>query len=444
MYIQLLLNSSFSTKVNAKYHLTFGYLLMTQTMQTDNLTQHWQTLWLNVNLATMTEAGTGYGEITQAALAISDGKIVWLGKEADLPTYDKNELEVINGEEKWLSPGLIDCHTHLVYGGHRANEFEMRLQGKSYQEIAEAGGGIVSTVKATRAASEAELLASALPRLTALHQQGVTTVEIKSGYGLDVINEVKMLKVAGELAQALPVTIKRTFLGAHALPLEFKNNSDGYIDLVCEQMMPVIAAQKLADTVDVFCENIGFNLTQTERVFAAAKEHGLDLKVHAEQLSDLGGTELAAKYQALSSDHVEFLSEAGVQAMSAANMTAVLLPGAFYFLRETQLPPIELLRKHGVAMAIATDVNPGSSPICSIQLMLNMACTLFRLTPSEALAGVTCNAAKALGLHKNKGQLSVGFDADIAVWNISQPAELCYQFGVNPLSALIQNGKQVI
>jgi len=230
LYIQLLLNSSFSTKVNAKYHLTFGYLLMTQTMQTDNLTQHWQTLWLNVNLATMTEAGTGYGEITQAALAISDGKIVWLGKEADLPTYDKNELEVINGEEKWLSPGLIDCHTHLVYGGHRANEFEMRLQGKSYQEIAEAGGGIVSTVKATRAASEAELLASALPRLTALHQQGVTTVEIKSGYGLDVINEVKMLKVAGELAQALPVTIKRTFLGAHALPLEFKNNSDGYID----------------------------------------------------------------------------------------------------------------------------------------------------------------------------------------------------------------------
>jgi len=417
---------------------------MTNAMQATDSTQQWQTLWLNVNLATMTDAGASYGIVEQGALAIGDGKIAWLGKETELPKYNKENVEVIDGQGQWLTPGLIDCHTHLIYGGNRANEFEMRLQGKSYQEIAEAGGGIVSTVKATRAATQAELLASALPRLTALHHQGVTTVEIKSGYGLDLVNEVKMLTVAGELAKVLPLTIKRTFLGAHALPTEYKNDPQGYISLVCDQMIPVIAEQKLADTVDVFCENIGFDVKQTERVFATAKQHGLAIKVHAEQLSDLGGTELAAKYNALSSDHVEFLSEAGVEAMSAANMTAVLLPGAFYFLRETQLPPIDMLRKQGVAMAIATDANPGSSPICSIQLMLNMACTLFRLTPSEALAGVTCNAAKALGLAKTKGQLSVGFDADIAVWNISQPAELSYQFGVNPLSALIQKGKQVI
>jgi imidazolonepropionase len=418
---------------------------MTNTLTSTQITtEHWHTLWLNINLATMTESGAGYGEITCAALAISNGKIAWLGKEADLPEYKNTTVEVIDGQGKWLTPGLIDCHTHLVYGGNRANEFEMRLQGKSYQEIAEAGGGIVSTVKATRAATEAELLASALPRITALHQQGVTTVEVKSGYGLDLDNEIKMLNVAGELAKQLPVTIRRTFLGAHALPTEFTGDADGYIDLVCEQMIPTVAKNKLADSVDVFCENIGFNLAQTERVFSAAKKHNLVIKVHAEQLSDIGGTALAAQYQALSSDHVEFLSEEGVKAMSAANMTAVLLPGAFYFLRETQLPPIELLRKHGVAMAIATDVNPGSSPICSLQLMLNMACTLFKLTPSEALAGVTCHAAKALGLSANKGQLSVGFDADIAVWDISQPAELCYQFGVNPLSGLIQNGQRVI
>jgi imidazolonepropionase len=412
------------------------------TMQAN--TQQWQTLWLNIHLATMTNGGENYGEIRDAALAISEGKIAWFGKQSELPEYDSSKVEVIDGQGKWLTPGLIDCHTHLVYGGNRANEFEMRLQGKSYQEIAEAGGGIVSTVKATRLASKAELLASALPRLTALHQQGVTTVEIKSGYGLDIENEIKMLEVAGELAKQLPVTVKRTFLGAHALPVEYKDDANAYIKLVCDEMIPTIAKQKLADTVDVFCENIGFDLTQTEKVFIAAKQHGFAIKAHAEQLSDLGGSELAAKYKALSSDHVEFLSEAGVKAMSAANMTAVLLPGAFYFLRETQLPPIELLRKHKVAMAIATDANPGSSPICSLLLMLNMACTIFRLTPSEALAGVTSQAAKALGISKQKGQLAIGLDADIAVWNITQPAELCYQFGVNPLSALIKKGKLVI
>ena len=417
---------------------------MTNTMQSSSSTQHWQTLWLNVNLATMTSGGDHYGEITDAALAICDEKIAWLGKKIDLPAFDESSVNVIDGQGKWLTPGLIDCHTHLVYAGNRAHEFEMRLQGKSYQEIAQAGGGIVATVKATRAASEDELLTSAWTRLSALHQQGVTTVEIKSGYGLDLDNEVKMLKVAGQLAKELPVTIKRTFLGAHALPVEYQGEPDSYIDLVCNKMIPAIAEQKLADTVDVFCENIGFDLKHTEQVFIAAKQHGLAIKVHAEQLSNLGCTELAASYKALSSDHVEFLSEQGIQAMKAANMTAVLLPGAFYFLRETQLPPIELLRKYDIAMAIATDANPGSSPICSIQLMLNMACTLFRLTPAEALAGVTCNAAKALGLSSTKGQLTVGFDADIAVWNISQPAELCYQFGVNPLSTLIQKGKQVI
>ncbi|NQY35578.1 MAG: imidazolonepropionase [Alteromonadaceae bacterium] len=407
-------------------------------------TSRWQTLWLNINLATMTQGSSGYGVIEEAALAISEGKIVWLGKAQDLPGFDKANVDVIDGKGHWMTPGLIDCHTHLVYGGNRANEFEMRLQGKSYEEIAKAGGGIVSTVKATRAATEDELLAEALPRLTALHQQGVTTVEIKSGYGLDTITEIKMLKVAGQLSEKLPVTVKRTFLGAHAVPVEYKDDPDAYINLVCNEMIPQVAEQKLADAVDVFCEGIGFDLQQTECVFATAKQHDLRIKVHAEQLSDLGGTELAARYNALSSDHLEFLSEAGVKAMSEANMTAVLLPGAFYFLRETKQPPIEYLRKYGVAMAIATDANPGSSPICSLQLMLNMACTLFRLTPAEALAGVTCHGAKALGLSATKGMLKVGYDADLACWDIEQPAELCYQFGVNPLSALIKAGRKVI
>jgi imidazolonepropionase len=404
----------------------------------------WQTLFINVNLATMTDGANSYGTIENGALAISDGKIVWLGEASDLPIYDKDSLKIIDGLGKWLTPGLVDCHTHLVYGGNRANEFEMRLQGKSYQEIANAGGGIISTVSATRKATESELLASALPRLTALHHQGVTTVEIKSGYGLDTINEIKMLKVAGQLAEKLPVTIKRTFLGAHALPLEYKDKPNDYVELVCKEMIPLIAQNKLADAVDVFCEGIGFSVEQTERVFSAAQQYDLPVKVHAEQLSNLGGTALAAKYNALSSDHIEFLDEAGVKAMKEAGMTAVLLPGAFYFLRETQLPPMDLLRKYAVPMAIATDANPGSSPINNIQLMLNMACTLFRLTPAEALAGVTCHGAKALGLVNNKGQLSIGFDADIAMWNIEQPAELCYQFGVNPLDELFVAGQKVI
>lgn len=392
----------------------------------------------------MSDGAVSYGKIENGALAVANGKIAWLGSEEDLPHYDSTKLEVIDGQGKWLTPGLIDCHTHLVYGGNRANEFEMRLEGKSYEEIANAGGGIVSTVSATRKATQQELFDSALPRLTALHQQGVTTLEIKSGYGLDTENELKMLKVAGKLAEKLPVTIKRTFLGAHALPVEYKDKPDEYIDLVCHEMLPQVAADGLADAVDVFCEGIGFSAEQTERVFSAAQKYGLPIKVHAEQLSNLGGTELAAKYDALSSDHIEFLDETGIKAMKTANMTAVLLPGAFYFLRETQLPPMDLLRKHQVPMAIATDANPGSSPINNIQLMLNMACTLFRLTPVEALAGVTINGAKALGVAGSKGQLAVGFDADMALWNIGQPAELCYQFGVNPLNKLFIAGKSVL
>ncbi|MCP4988792.1 MAG: imidazolonepropionase [Colwellia sp.] len=406
-------------------------------------TQCWQTLYLNVNLATMTDGANSYGEITDAALAINEGKISWIGKQVDLPEYSK-DVDVIDGNGQWLSPGLIDCHTHLVYGGNRANEFEMRLQGKSYQEIANAGGGIVSTVTATRKASEEVLLAAALPRLQALHSQGVTTLEIKSGYGLDTPSELKMLKVADRLSEKLPVTIKKTFLGAHALPTEYKDDPDGYLDKVCNEMLPAVVEKKLADAVDVFCEGIGFSLEQTKRVFDAAQSHGLPIKVHAEQLSNLGASELAANYDALSSDHIEFLDEAGIKAMKKSGMTAVLLPGAFYFLRETQLPPIELLRKYDVPMAVATDANPGTSPIHNIHLMLNMACTLFKLTPAEALAGITCYGAKALGLAQSKGQLAVGFDADIARWNINQPAELCYQFGVNPLTALVQNGQRVI
>jgi len=409
-----------------------------------NNSSTWQTLLINVNLATMTDGANNYGEIENAALAICEGKIAWLGKVEDLPEYDANSINIVDGKGKWVTPGLIDCHTHLVYGGNRANEFEMRLQGKSYQEIANAGGGIISTVSATRKASEAELLSSALSRLTTLHHQGVTSVEIKSGYGLDVENEIKMLKVAGKLAEILPVTIKRTFLGAHALPIEYKDNPNAYVDLVCSEMIPQIAKDNLADAVDVFCEGIGFSLEQTQRVFDAAKQCGLPVKIHAEQLSNLGGTELAAQYNALSSDHIEFLDEAGVKAMKTADMVAVLLPGAFYFLRETQLPPMDLLRSHQVPMAIATDANPGSSPINNIQLMLNMACTLFRLTPAEALAGVTCYGAKALGLDKRKGQLAIGFDADLALWSIEQPAELCYQFGVNPLHSLFIAGNKVI
>ena len=402
------------------------------------MTQVFDSVWFDVNLATM--EGDGYGIIENAALAIKDGRIAWLGKREDLPAFDAFATPTYQGKGGWLTPGLIDCHTHIVYGGNRAKEFEMRLEGASYQEIANAGGGIVSTVKATRAADEETLYVSAKNRLNALMKEGVTTVEIKSGYGLDVETELKMLRIARLLGEHHPVDVKTTFLGAHALPPEFKDNSDGYIDLVCGEMMQAVVDEELADCVDAFCESVGFDLAQTKRVFEAAKGHGLPVKLHAEQMSNLGGSAMAAGFNALSVDHIEYLDEDGVKAIKSAGTTAVVLPGAFYFLRETKQPPIDLLRKHQVPMAIATDANPGSSPLCSLQLMLNMACTLFKMTPYEALAGVTVNAAKALSIYDNVGSLAIGKQADIVLWDIEHPAQLSYQFGVNPCQQIIKNG----
>ena len=327
----------------------------------------------------------------------------------------------------WVTPGLIDGHTHLVYGGNRAQEFEMRLEGASYEDIAKAGGGIVSTVLATRAADEQSLFDGARRRLRELMAEGVTTVEIKSGYGLDVDTELKQLRMARRLGAELPLQIQTSYLGAHALPPEFEGRADDYIDLVVEQALPAVAAAGLGDAVDVFCEGIGFSPVQCERVFSAAQAHGLPIKAHVEQLSNLGGAALASRYGALSCDHLEYVDEAGIRAMAGAGAVAMLLPGAFYFLRESQMPPIELLRRHRVPIALATDCNPGSSPATSLLLMLNMACTLFRMTPAEALAGVTRHAARALGLQATHGRLAPGYGADFAVWEIDSPGELCYR-----------------
>nr|WP_297460294.1 imidazolonepropionase [uncultured Halomonas sp.] len=339
-----------------------------------------------------------------------------------------------------MTPGLVDCHTHLVFGGNRADEFERRLEGASYAEIAKAGGGILSTVRATRAASEDELLASALPRLQALIDDGATTVEIKSGYGLTVEDELKMLRVARRLGERLPVRVTATLLGAHALPPEYEGDSDGYIDLVCDEMIPAAAAAGLADAVDVFCETIAFSVEQCERVFQAAERHGLPIKAHAEQLSNLGGSAMAARHGALSADHIEYLDEQGVIALRDAGSVAVILPGAFHTLRETQLPPIETLRRHDVPMAVATDANPGSSPLFQPTLMLNLACTLFRLTPREALAGMTANAARALG-HMTFGRIEPGASADLCVWDIQRPAELAYAVQPGRLRQRVYRGE---
>jgi len=403
--------------------------------------QQYDAVWINANIATMTDNGAAYGALTDAVLAIKDGIIVYVGDKAGLGRFDALSTPLYDVAGQWLLPGFIDCHTHLLYAGSRANEFEMRLNGASYQEIAAAGGGIKSTVAATRSASAEVLFASGRQRLNALLSQGVTTVEIKSGYGLNLEAEQKLLAVAAELASHHPISISKTFLGAHALPAEYAGDADGYINAVC-QMLSQLHQQGLVDAVDVFCEGIGFSVSQCRKVFELAKSLGLPVKAHAEQLSNLGGSALVAEFGGLSADHIEFLDEAGVAAMAQAGTAAVLLPGAFYFLRETQLPPIKLLRQYKVPMAIATDLNPGTSPLCSIPLMLNMACTLFRLTPQEALAGVTCHAAKALGLH-DRGTLQVGQRADFACYDISQPAELCYQFGVSMLKQLIIGGKEV-
>jgi imidazolonepropionase len=398
-------------------------------------------LFTNVNLATMDpKSSIAYGTIEDAVIVVENGLIVWCGARADAPEFKAREIcDCANG---WITPGLVDCHTHLVFAGDRAGEFEMRLNGASYEEIARAGGGIVSTVKATRAATKDELIQSASKRLSAMKDEGVTTIEIKSGYGLDLATERKMLEVANELSND-DVHVVKTFLGAHALPAEYQGNSDGYIDLVCAEMIPAIATAGLADAVDGFCEKIAFNKNQIRRVFDAAKAHGIPVKLHAEQLSDQGGAALAAEYGAMSVDHLEYLSNEGVAAIAHSGTVAVLLPGAFYFLKETKLPPIAALRDHNVPLALATDCNPGSSPITSPLLILNMACTLFGLTPEEALLGMTLNGAKALRLHDNIGSLEVGKSADLAIWNIDHPAELCYWMGTNPLQARIFQGRLI-
>ncbi|MGI2178640.1 imidazolonepropionase [Shewanella frigidimarina] len=404
----------------------------------------WDQVWIDVNVATMdTNIQGAYGVIPQAAIAIKDGKIAWVGPRSELPAFDVLATPVYRGKGGWITPGLIDAHTHLVFAGNRANEFEQRLQGATYAEIARAGGGIISTVNACRDADEAELFELGRQRLNALAREGVTTVEIKSGYGLNTETELKLLRVARELGEHHHIDVSTTFLGAHAIPPEYKDNADAYIDLVINDMLPAVIAENLADAVDVFCENIAFNLEQTERVLTAAKQAGLQIKLHAEQLTNMGGSALAAKLGAKSVDHIEFLDEAGVKAISESGTCATLLPGAFYFLRETQLPPIDLLRQYKVPMVIASDFNPGSSPICSTLLMLNMACTLFRLTPEEALQGVTINAAKALGIDNNVGSITVGKQADFCLWDITTPAQLAYAYGVNLCKTVVKNGQVV-
>ncbi len=402
----------------------------------------WESLWLDARLATMARAGAPYGAIEDGAIAVENGRIAWVGRRADLPGRpDALAEEVWTCGKRWITPGLVDCHTHIVHGGDRAHEFELRLKGASYEEIARAGGGIRSTVAATRAASDDALYESARRRLADLQAEGVTTVEIKSGYGLDRETEVRMLRVARRLGLTLPLTVSTTFLGAHALPSEFEGRADAFIEFLCHDSLPTAASEGLVDAVDAFCDRIGFTAGQTRKMFEAARGLGLPVKLHAEQLSDQGGAALAASYGALSADHLEHLSEAGAKAMAKAGTVAVLLPGAFYFIRETKLPPVDLLRREGVPIALATDCNPGTSPMTSLLLVLNMAATLFRLTPEEALAGVTREGAAALGLGAERGTLEVGKAADLVLWNVERPAELTYRIGGNPAAQVIRNGE---
>jgi imidazolonepropionase len=408
------------------------------------MTSHpgWDALWINARLATLQPGGEAYGAIEDGALAVQGDRIAFAGPRRDLPAPAEScAARVIDCGGRWITPGLIDCHTHIVFGGDRSHEFEQRLNGASYEEIARAGGGIRSTVRATRAATEDELVVMAAKRVRTLMSQGVTTIEVKSGYGLDLENEMKMLRAARRLAASLPVDISTSFLGAHALPPEYEGRQGDYVTLVCDEMIPAVAKHGLADAVDAFGEKIAFTPAETERVFAAARRHGIPVRLHADQLSDQGGAALAARYGALSADHLEHTSPAGVAALAASGTVAVLLPGAFYFLRETKLPPVEALLKAGVPVAIASDCNPGSSPALSLLLMLNMACTLFRLRPEQALAGVTRNAALALGL-RDRGRLAPGLRADFALWDISRPADLCYWIGGNPCVAVIQAGRE--
>ena len=408
------------------------------------MTLKFDTLFINANLATMDpNIDAPYGAIENGALGVKDGRITWLGKMGDLLKFKCKKKNIRDCQGDWVTPGLVDCHTHLVFGGNRAREFEQRLQGMSYAEIAKKGGGIISTVKATREADDVSLRVDVCDRLMDLASAGVTTVEIKSGYGLNLDTEIKMLKAARSSEVREGVRVVTSFLGAHAVPPEYKGRADDYIDLICDEMIPKIAELGLADAVDGFCENIAFSTAQIRRVFEAAKKHSIPVKLHAEQLSNQGGAKLAAEFGALSADHLEYIDEDGVKVMAKANTVAVLLPGAFYYLRETQKPPIDLFRKHGVPMALATDCNPGSSPVTSPQIIMNMACTLFGFTPEEALAGMTREGAKALGLDYKIGTLEVGKSADLVLWPIAHPSELSYWVGRGYWSTRLLRGEFV-
>ncbi|MBF8774395.1 imidazolonepropionase [Pseudomonas fulva] len=398
-----------------------------------------KTLWQHCHVATMAQGR--YSIIEDAAIVTGGGRILWIGPRADWEVEGTEQTVDLGGT--WVTPGLIDCHTHAVFGGNRSGEFEQRLQGVSYAEIAAQGGGIASTVRATRAASEAMLFASAGQRVRALMRDGVTTLEIKSGYGLDLANERKMLRVARRLGDELGITVRATCLAAHALPPEYAERSDDYIAHICDDMLPALAAEGLVDAVDAFCEHLAFSPVQVERLFIKAQQLGLPVKLHAEQLSSLHGSSLAARYQALSADHLEFMTEEDAVAMAAAGTVAVLLPGAFYFLRETQLPPMDALRRHGVKIALASDLNPGTSPGLSLRLMLNMGCTLFRMTPEEALAGVTTHAAQALGMGSSHGTLEAGKAADFVAWQIERPADLAYWLGGDLPKRVVRGGHEL-
>lgn len=419
------------------------------------MTETYDLIIHNINLATMAPLGkpsdtnkqfeaNEYGIVEDAIVCIKNKKIAKIIPQGKSQSGQLEAEQAIDGQSLWMTPGLIDCHTHLIYGGNRANEYEMRLQGKSYEEIAKAGGGILSTVKATRAADKETLFKQAAKRLSYLIDEGVTSLEIKSGYGLDLASEQKMLEVAKEIDQFSPISVSKTFLAAHAVPPEYKDNADEYIELICEEIMPQLHEQALIDCVDAFCESIGFNLEQTRRVFAKAQSLGLPVKLHAEQLSNLGGSRLASEFNAWSVDHLEHLDLDDITYLKQSNTVATLLPGAFYFLNETKLPPIQALREQQVPIAIATDSNPGSSPCLSLLLMLNMATTLFKLTPCEALKGITINAAKALNMDKKVGSIEVGKQADLAIWDIQSPAELSYRIGGNPCLGVIKQGEIVL
>ncbi|MGY4306529.1 imidazolonepropionase [Bradyrhizobium sp. USDA 4369] len=404
------------------------------------MAERFDRIWHHARLATLRERQPGLGVIEQGVVAARNGRIAFAGPLADFPA-DADAAERIDCEGRWITPGLVDCHTHLVHGGDRAHEFELRLAGASYEEVARAGGGIISTVAATRAANEETLIASALPRLDALLAEGVTTIEIKSGYGLETATELRQLSAARGLGGQRPISVRTSFLGAHALPAEAEGDKDRYIDLICTEMLPAVAKSALADAVDAFMENIAFSAAQTSRVFAAARALGLPVKLHADQLSNLGGAVLAAEFGALSADHLEHTDDVGAAAMARAGTVAVLLPGAYYFIRETQKPPVDLFRNHGVKLALATDCNPGSSPLTSLLLTMNMAATLFRMTVDECLAGVTREGARALGLLAETGTLDAGKWCDLAIWDIGRPAELVYRMGFNPLHQRVWRGR---